>query len=185
MARTVSLDPPPRRSRWWQFWTWFTGPCVPVDNRVLFYKRDRAAFGFLSNFHPAAIVVDGERSATTEHYYQAQKSLDPDYRAAVRSAKTPGQAKRLGAGTKKGSWFHKNGQEPRPDWDSVKLDVMRLAVRTKFGQSRKLRKLLLATRTAELVEDSATDAFWGQGADGSGQNWLGRVLMEAREELAK
>lgn len=27
------------------------------------------------------------------------------------------------------------------------------------------------------------DRFWGDGGDGWGKNWLGRILMEVREEL--
>lgn len=184
---------------WWQFWKWpwFAGrvrrgaaPTLPTDGRILFYRRDRQAFGFLSNFHPSPITIDGETWPTVEHYYQAQKSLDPEYRRAVRQAVTPGQAKRLGA-TPGGprrltqqSWFRRHGQQPRPDWAAVKLNAMRTAVRAKFTQNRKLAESLSATGTAELVEDSATDAFWGAGADGRGENWLGRVLMEVRQDLA-
>ncbi|MFO0811346.1 MAG: NADAR family protein [Gemmataceae bacterium] len=202
MAHTIAAGPPPQRPPWWQFWKrpWFAawrnaprraaGPPLPADGRVLFYKRDRAAFGFLSNFHPAPIALDGESWPTVEHYYQAQKSADPEYRRAVRAAGTPGHAKRLGAapgGSRRRagqSWFRRNGQEPRADWDAAKLDVMRIAVRAKFAQNPGLAAALRATGTAELVEDSATDAFWGVGADGAGQNWLGRVLMDVRRELA-
>ena len=31
---------------------------MPEDNRILFYERDREAFGFLSNFHLAPVVID-------------------------------------------------------------------------------------------------------------------------------
>jgi len=164
-------------------------PTVPADNRVLFYKRDRAAFGFCSNFHPAPIVLDGENWPTTEHYYQFQKSFDRRYRQAIRSATTPGQAKRLAAPpdatghTGSDSWFRKNGAMPRPDWNEAKLEIMRRAIRAKFTQNAELARMLLSTGTAELVEDSKSDSFWGAGADGSGENWLGRLLMELRDEL--
>ncbi len=188
-----------RHAAWWQFWRWrwfsrrprAAGPPLPADGRVLFYRRDRAAFGFLSNFHPAAVALDGEHWPTVEHYYQAQKSPDPGYRAAVRSAASPGQAKRLGAApdgprrVSQRSWFRRHGRQPRADWDAVKVDVMRKAVRAKFAQHPTLAERLLATTPAELVEDSTTDAFWGVGVDGRGQNWLGRVLMEVRSELGE
>ena len=70
-------------------------PAIPNDNRILFYKRDRALFGFLSNFHSAPIVLDGETWPTSEHYYQAQKSQRSEYRDLVRIADTPGRAKHL------------------------------------------------------------------------------------------
>ncbi len=162
---------------------------LPPDNRILFHRRDADVFGFLSNFHPAAVSIEGEDWETVEHYYQAQKSSDPDYRAAIRGARTPGRAKRIGSthsdlAHKSGqSWFRRTGREPRPDWDTVKLDIMRRAVRAKFFQHEDLGARLRATDGAALVEDSPTDAYWGTGPDGNGLNWLGVVLTEVRSEV--
>ena len=41
----------------------------------------------------------------------------------------------------------------------------------------------MRTGDAEIVEDSAFDTFWGVGGDGTGLNWLGRILMETRTAL--
>ena len=164
-------------------------PAIPNDNRILFYKRDRALFGFLSNFHSAPIVLDGETWPTSEHYYQAQKSQRSEYRDLVRIADTPGRAKRLGTDPvlpKKRSgqsWFRTTGTSIRADWSEIKLEVMRAAVRAKFIQNPELAQSLLATGDAELIEDSRSDSFWGIGEKGDGLNWLGRVLMEVRTEL--
>jgi ribA/ribD-fused uncharacterized protein len=163
-------------------------PAPPVDGRILFFKRDRAAFGFLSHFHPSPIVLDGETWPTVEHWYQTQKSFDPRYRAAVRAAPTPGKAKQLAAvplppKPDRGSWFLANGEVPRPDWYMVKADLMRRADTAKYAQNPELAARLLATGTAEIVEDSPYDDFWGVGADGHGANWAGRILMEVRETL--
>ena len=131
---------------------------VPAAGRILFYKRDRAAFGFLSNFHPAPIQLGGEPWRTVEHYYQAQKSPAPDYRQAIREADTPGHAKRLGADptaplrVSRQSWFRQTGETPRKGWQEAKLDVMRAAVRAKFLQNPDLGELLLATGTAEFAD---------------------------------
>lgn len=166
------------------------GATLPTDGRILFHTRDRAAFGFLSNFHSAPIRLDGEEWATSEHYYQAQKSADPEYRRRVREAATPGKAKRLGTDPalprrfSHSSWFRKNGRAFRQDWNDSKVEVMRRVVRAKFVQNAELGERLLATGEAELVEDSGTDSFWGTGRDGKGTNWLGRVLMGVRAELA-
>ncbi len=81
------------------------------------------------------------------------------------------------------SWFRKHAAKPRADWHEVKLDLMRSADWAKFSQNPDLGALLLATGTAELIEDSPSEAFWGSGRDGAGQNWAGRVLMEVRERL--
>jgi predicted NAD-dependent protein-ADP-ribosyltransferase YbiA (DUF1768 family) len=63
---------------------------IPPDGRILYFARDRAAFGFLSHFYRSPIFLDGESWATVEHYYQAQKSSDLDYRNAIRAAVSPG-----------------------------------------------------------------------------------------------
>jgi ribA/ribD-fused uncharacterized protein len=162
---------------------------VPPDGRILYFERDRAAFGFLSHFHPSPIVLDGETWPTVEHYYQAQKSDHSAYRDAIRHAVSPGIAKRLAAPpdaprrVSQQSWFRKNAALPRADWHEVKLDIMRRGDGAKFAQNPDLRALLLATGTAELIEDSPFEPFWGIGRDGSGLNWAGRVLIEVRERL--
>lgn len=162
---------------------------VPPDNRILYFGRDRDRFRFLSHFHASPIVIDGEDWPTVEHYYQAQKSANPHYKAAIRAAVHPGLAKRLAAPPSaprrisQNSWFRKNDQQPRPDWHNVKLDIMRRADHAKFTQNADLARLLLATGEAELVEDSPGEPFWGTGPDGAGFNWAGRVLMEIRTQL--
>lgn len=165
-------------------------PALPADGRILFFRRDRETFGFLSNFFPAPIVIDDDPWPTVEHFYQAQKSLDPDYRLAIRSVATPGHAKRLGTAPdvrgwrSRQSWFRRNGQMQRADWLDIRLDVMRRAVTAKFEQNAPLARQLLATKGAELIEDSRFDAYWGVGPRGDGTNWLGRVLMEVRTRCA-
>lgn len=147
---------------------------IPPDRRILYFGRDRERFGFLSHFYPAPIDLDGEVWQTVEHHYQAQKSLDPNYLQAIREAATPGTAKRLAAVgdvpsgslpnyVRAKSWFITNSALPRPDWEEVKLDIMRRADFAKFTQHPDLAALLLATADAELVEDSPTDPFWGIG----------------------
>jgi ribA/ribD-fused uncharacterized protein len=71
----------------------------------------------------------------------------------------------------------------RADWESVKDDIMREAVRAKFEQHPKLLGLLLSTGDAEIIEHTKNDAYWGDGGDGSGKNMLGRILVEVRQRL--
>jgi ribA/ribD-fused uncharacterized protein len=162
---------------------------IPPDGRILFFRRDRAMFGFCSHFHRASIELDGESWPSVEHYYQAQRSPDPDYRRAIRAAVSPGIAKRLSASPhaprriSAQSWFRQNHQQPRADWPDVKLEIMRRADWAKYSQNAELAALLVATGTAEIVEDSPFDSYWGSGSDGQGLNWAGRVLMEVRQAL--
>jgi N-glycosidase YbiA len=163
---------------------------IPPDRRILYFKRDRETFGFLSHFWPAPIVIDAREWPTAEHYYQAQKSTDPGYREAIRQAATPARAKKLAAKPhapqriSHRSWSRTNGTLLREDWFEVKLDIMRRADHAKFIQHPDLTAALLATEDTELVEDSPFDPYWGIGRNGQGLNWAGRVLMEIRQELA-
>jgi hypothetical protein len=57
------------------------------------------------------------------------------------------------------------------------------AVRAKFAVNAAIRDVLLGTGDEEIVEDSNSDYYWGRGADGTGRNILGRILMRVRAEL--
>lgn len=106
--------------------------------------------------------------------FQAQKCQDTDFYDLIWRAATPGKAKKLGRSC-----------PLRDDWNEVRLDVMRDALRMKFTQHSELRDLLLSTHNKPLVEHTHNDHVWADGGDGSGQNLLGQLLMEVREELRR
>jgi N-glycosidase YbiA len=119
----------------------------------------------------------GERWATVEHYYQAHKFQGTRYEdlmAKIQAASTP----ELAAGIGRNSDY-----QPRSDWDRCKCEIMYGAVRQKFSQHLDLQQILLDTQNAEIIEDSPVDYFWGGGLDRSGQNQLGRILMQVRAEF--
>ncbi len=71
----------------------------------------------------------------------------------------------------------------RPNWDNMKVQVMRDVLRIKFS-AEPLRSWLIATENDELIEgNDHGDEFWGV-CDGVGENYLGNLLMELRSELA-
>ena len=144
-----------------------------MKNEIRFYRAN-SAYGWMSNFSRHPIEMDRKVWPTVEHYFQAQKfHKDPERQEGIRLAKSPGMAKRLGRGT-----------GLRPDWNEVKVEVMQLAVLSKFEQHPDLAEKLLNTLDAVLIEDSPTDSFWGCGADGKGKNMLGEVLLEVRDRLS-
>ena len=57
------------------------------------------------------------------------------------------------------------------------------ALEQKFMTSPDLKELLLSTGDEKLVHYSKDDLFWGDPGDGSGQNVLGKMLMELRNNL--
>ena len=141
--------------------------------RILFCSVEDT-YGEFSNFAPYPIRLDRAQWPTSEHYFQAQKFLDPAVREQVRRANNPDEVARLGRNRK---------LRLRRDWASARVGVMQRAVRAKFEQHPDLAALLLATDDAEIVEHTERDAFWGDGGDGRGQNMLGRILMDVRAIL--
>jgi ribA/ribD-fused uncharacterized protein len=129
---------------------------------------------FLSNFAHAEMVWDNIVWPTSEHAYQAAKSLDRDVRLTFSRMKSPGVAKRAGKHVLL-----------RPDWESVKVDLMKEIVRAKFEQNPDLKQRLIATAGQHLEEGNWwNDKFWGVCPAGSsnGKNMLGKILMELRDE---
>ena len=140
---------------------------------ILFYSA-RNQWGVFSNFYLAEIKIKGKRYLTTEHYFQSQKFIttEPAYAEEIRKAATPGDAARCG---------RDRGHPLRRDWESMKDNVMRIALRAKFTQYPALKDLLLSTGDEQLVEHTEKDTYWADGGDGSGKNMLGKLLMELRQ----
>lgn len=143
------------------------------DQKILFYKVGEP-FGAFSNFSAHPFKLRGKRWPTTEHYFQAQKFAGTGYEGEIRAVKSPMIAARMGRSRK---------HPLRKDWEAVKDNVMREALRAKFTQHDDLRALLLETGAAILVEHTTNDHYWADGGDGTGKNRLGLLLMELREEL--
>ena len=131
-------------------------------------------FGCFSNFAPYPITINGKTWPTSEHYFQAQKFVGTKREEEIRKVKSPMEAAKMGRSRK-----HKL----RPDWESVKVRIMRNAVLAKFEQHADIRAILLDTGSAKLIEHTTNDNYWGDGGDGSGKNKLGLLLMEIREKL--
>jgi ribA/ribD-fused uncharacterized protein len=129
-------------------------------------------YEFLSNFFPSKITYEGVTYPTVEHAFQAQKTLDNDHRIRMSKYAKPNEAKRAGGRLKL-----------RKDWEEVKFQIMLELVRLKFRKGSKLAKELLHTGNAKLVEGNWwNDVTWGV-CGGRGKNWLGKILMQIREEL--
>jgi ribA/ribD-fused uncharacterized protein len=126
---------------------------------------------FLSNFCPAPIWIDEMLFTSAEHAYQAAKTLDASERRKIQRLTTPSEAKRAGRTV-----------TLRADWEEVKLDVMLDILRKKFSHTHQ-RQQLLDTGDRELIEGNWWgDTFWGV-CKGEGENHLGRLLMQVRNEI--
>ncbi len=133
----------------------------------------RGPYRWLSNFHLCEIHFEGLVFPSTEHAYQAAKTLDLDARKQFTdAAMTCGQAKRGG-----------RRLLLREDWEAAKDAVMGLVLFDKFTRHADLRSKLLATAPAFLMEmNTWNDIYWGV-CNGVGKNRLGQLLMEIRGSI--
>lgn len=131
----------------------------------------RGAYRFLSNFYDAPVTYLGVTYANNEAAFQAQKCTDNTVKAMF-ARLNPSEAKRLGRNV-----------QLRPDWETVKYDIMYEVCKAKFEQNDDLREMLLNTGDAYLEEGNTwNDRCWGT-CRGVGENHLGKILMKIRDEL--
>lgn len=130
----------------------------------------KGEYYFLSNFYNSPITIGGITYMCAEAAFQAAKLEDSAQRVMF-SRLSGAKAKYLGR------------KVPlRPNWESIKIQVMRDIIHEKFAQNPNLREKLLATRDNELIEgNNWNDTFWGI-CNGIGKNWLGRILEEERDK---
>lgn len=116
------------------------------------------------------VDYEGYTFVSAENAYQALKCWD---RVDAFTSMRPKKAKRFG---KKFA--------TRVDFDDVKDELMYEVVLAKFSGSAELRKKLLATGEAYLIEGNWwNDRYWGV-CRGVGENRLGKILMRVRYELS-
>jgi len=138
---------------------------------IKFYKT-KDPYGFMSNYYKSRFFVFGRWWNWSEAPYQAAKTTVESEIDEIHQATKANDTRLIGQKV-----------TMRPDWDEVKYEAMKVVLTAKFLQHHDLRKQLMDTGTEELIEDSPVDYYWGCGADGTGKNMLGKLLMELREEL--
>lgn len=156
-----------------------------MTEEIRFFIREEP-YGFLSNFERTGFEAKqyGKKWGqlifypTNEHYYQAQKANNQKLHDYIRSAPHARIAMVLGNQIEQNK--HLKDKYLRYSWSYLELPVMLTGIRHKF-KDEKLKQMLLKTDYATLHEDNPDDPFWGTG-DGSGDSWLGKLLMVVREE---
>lgn len=142
----------------------------PICNQITAF---RGPYRWLSNFWLTAVQLpdDAQLYPSVEHAYQAAKVANPSYRLPVLML-TPGGAKKWGRRVL-----------IREGWEEEKRDIMLHLLRQKFADGSLLAAKLRHTHPHKLIEENTWgDRYWGVCA-GAGQNWLGRLLMQVRDEL--
>jgi len=140
---------------------------------IKFY-RTGDAYGCFSNFSSHPFILDDKEWFTSEHYFQAKKFEGTEHEEELRLESSPMKVAKMG---------RDRSRPLRSDWEEVKDDIMRKALEAKFTQNVEIKKHLLNTADARLIEHTKNDSYWGDGGDGNGLNKLGLLLEELRESL--
>ena len=166
---------------------------------VLFYGADESKgdYRFMSNMFVAPFEIDGMTFPTVEHYFQWSKAMmfeGKDSEHASKMMKPPRNKEFTEAKSVK-ALGRKVKDFSAARWDDVKIAIMKKAVRAKFvNPKHELLPKLLATGDRVIGEANPRDKYWGIGtsvdtADAKnpkkwkGQNQLGKILMELRDEF--
>ncbi len=140
------------------------------------FYRVNDAYGCFSNFYSHPIEIDGIKWRTSEHYFQAMKFLDVKLQRKANEIVSPMEVAKFG---------RDRSLPLRPDWEEVKDDIMRKAVLQKVFQNQFVFDTLISTRDLFIIEHTKNDSYWADGGDGTGNNMLGKILMEVRVLMKK
>ena len=163
---------------------------VLLEKTVRFYGPT-GEFAPLDNFYREALLYEGQIYRTVEQAYQAAKFLPEFCDGLVDGSKSLARhlvfMQILSAKTPEGAWTR--AQENKwlwyEDWDEEKklLVMMRLCW-AKWEQSLSVRSALKETGKRRIIQASRDDSFWGVGADGNGENWMGLIWEFIRKATA-
>lgn len=170
-------------SQWYGSAFILSGMMTPITDELIAY---------LAQFEGDAFRLgkpnDQIRFDCNEQYMMAEKALlFKDYAAfkAIMETDSPREQKALGRKVK--------GFDTET-WEKIACPVVYRANRAKFEQNPELKKTLLDSAPATIVEASPYDKIWGIGRDEKdprchdrskwdGRNWLGEILTQVRDEL--
>ena len=145
------------------------------------FLKTAERFGGLSNMAGGySLSINGIHIPTSEALYQACRFPDrPELQKIIIGQKSPMTAKMRTEPYRKDS---------RPDWDEVRVEIMRWCLHVKLVQHwEKFGNLLLSTGDKPIVEESSRDQFWGAKPINVdtlvGMNILGELLTALREQL--
>jgi len=127
---------------------------------------------YLSPFSAHEVLVRGVVYKTAEHAYQTLRMKDAA-RENIAASSSPLEAWRRAQTAK---------EQGMLDESVDKFSLMGEIFRAKLAQHSDVREVLLETGDAELLKVYDTDYYWGTGADGSGENQMGKLWMKLRAE---
>ncbi len=149
----------------------------------IWFKKVKEEYGWMGNMAPYPIKFDGKVWLTSEALFQGMRYDVVGIKEIISSEKSP-----MGAKMKAKKFKDQMVVVPMSPQD---VENMRKCVRMKFDQHPDLKKELMKTKGVFIYEDIGNrngerHKFWGAKKisenDGDGQNMMGKILMELRDE---
>ncbi len=155
----------------------------PTSSEGLNKETDEAVYFFTPAFHPLdncsahTVRLWGMTFSTVEHAFHWRKFFiaQPDVASAIFDAPSPHAAMEI---------THKHKAEVPSTWYDERVAVMEEILTAKAVQHDDVRDALRRTGTRTIIENSPVDSFWGAGADGKGENMVGKIWMKIRDSLS-
>ena len=138
-----------------------------------FYK-EFGELGYLANYSNHSFFDNGIFYKTVEHYYQSHKFDDEKLINKILACDTPKEASNIG---------RDRNNKKKDDFD--KLSVMYQGLYLKFSQNKDIRSKLIETRNKTIREMSVKESYWGVGPNLDGENHIGKLLMQVRDNIKK
>ena len=146
-------------------------------------------YGCFSNWYPAGFEYEGRYFDNSEQFMMYHKVMmfgKDELAEQIMKTSDPAVCKKIAK--------QKFPEFDADLWDKACQEIVKRGVKAKFAQNEDILKVLLGTGNALLAECSPYDKKWGIGIDigdpdrlniakWKGQNLLGKILMDVREEL--
>lgn len=127
----------------------------------------------LSLVSPHPITWKGMSFKTVKHaYYAAMFKNNAPIMWDISSSETPAEARKI---------VQRNIDRVCPNWDSVKDGIMETLLKIKVRTHEDVYGYLKSTRGKRLTFMSSGDYYWGVGLKKIGENRLGRLYMQIRD----
>ncbi len=136
-----------------------------TNDAVYFFTT---AFYPFDNFSAHTIALWGKVFPTAEHAFQWKKFAvtHPEIAERIFAASSPHVVKEISDANK---------DKIPSSWKSEKVNVMKEILIAKTQQHEDVRDALKRTGSRTIIENSPVDSFWGIGADGKGENMVGKI----------
>jgi len=144
---------------------------MTTDNTIYFRG---GGYNCLYNFAAFKVAYDNRTWMTAEHAYQAQKFTESKIKDKIANCPSAYKAKMTAQNCK---------EKVRDNWFDDSVEIMKTILHAKLSQHQYIKEKLTDSGDKRLVENT-DDEFWGRGENGDGENMLGKLWMELRNEYA-